>query len=238
MAGRYLATELQDENGDVIYPHTETDIVFGSDGTTVEENLSGEVTDTDMQDVFAGSQPEMNKKLSVKEKIKNALKRYQALLNGKILDTVEEVEANTDDGYLMGAKAGAALINDLGGCSFGKTADGKPGWKDGADTVHPFISSHKINFDLYADASNTAYIKIDVKNYKKAVFNFSDIGQDGRDRITDANGKTIVTLYSSQSKYNIDILASYGDSINIIHPNGTSGTGYNTHTIGDVEIIS
>lgn len=30
------------------------------------------------------------------------------------------------------------LISTLGGCSFGTTADGRPGWKDGADAVHPF----------------------------------------------------------------------------------------------------
>ncbi|MDE6993024.1 MAG: hypothetical protein K2P41_01150, partial [Lachnospiraceae bacterium] len=113
MSGRYLATELQDDNGDVIYPHTEADIVYTSDGTTVEENLNGEVTDTDMQEIFVGSQPETGKKLSVVAKVKNALKKYQALLGMKILDTVEEVEANTDNGYFMGAKAGAELINDL-----------------------------------------------------------------------------------------------------------------------------
>lgn len=30
--------------------------------------------------------------------------------------------------------------SDLGGNRFGHTADGRPGWKDGADTVHPFKS--------------------------------------------------------------------------------------------------
>lgn len=113
MAGRYLATELQDDNGDVIYPHTEANIVFTSDGKTVEEQLGGEVTDADVQEIFANNQPETSNKLSVKEKIKNTFKKYQALLGMKILDTVEEIEANTDEGYLMGARAGAELINDL-----------------------------------------------------------------------------------------------------------------------------
>ncbi|MCM1192726.1 MAG: hypothetical protein NC389_09895, partial [Acetatifactor muris] len=115
MAERYLSTELQDENGNVIYPHTEADIVFTSDGKSVEEHMSGDVTDADIQEVMAGTgnQTEPGNKLSVKQKIMNALKKYQALFNMKILDTIEEVEANTDDGYLMGAKAGAELINDL-----------------------------------------------------------------------------------------------------------------------------
>lgn len=32
------------------------------------------------------------------------------------------------------------LNSDLGGNHFGHTVDGRPGWKDGADTVHPFKS--------------------------------------------------------------------------------------------------
>lgn len=32
----------------------------------------------------------------------------------------------------------AKINSDLGGNRFGHTADGRPGWKDGADTVHPF----------------------------------------------------------------------------------------------------
>lgn len=39
MAGRYLPTELQNSDGDVIYPHTEADVVFMSDGENVEEVL-------------------------------------------------------------------------------------------------------------------------------------------------------------------------------------------------------
>lgn len=39
MAGRYLPTELQNSEGDVIYPHTEADVVFTADGKSVEEVL-------------------------------------------------------------------------------------------------------------------------------------------------------------------------------------------------------
>lgn len=40
MAGRYLPTELQNSDGDVIYPHTEADIVFTNDGENVEDVLN------------------------------------------------------------------------------------------------------------------------------------------------------------------------------------------------------
>lgn len=39
MAGRYLPTELQNENGDVIYPHTDAGVVWTQDGKSVEEKL-------------------------------------------------------------------------------------------------------------------------------------------------------------------------------------------------------
>lgn len=41
MAGRYIPTELQNSEGDVIYPHTEADVVFMGDGKTVEEVVKG-----------------------------------------------------------------------------------------------------------------------------------------------------------------------------------------------------
>lgn len=43
MAGRYLPTELQNAEGDVIYPHTEADVVFTQDGKNVEEVLKSKM---------------------------------------------------------------------------------------------------------------------------------------------------------------------------------------------------
>lgn len=186
MAGRYLATELQDDNGDVIYPHTEADIVFASDGTTVEENLSGEITDEDMQNIFDSSQTETGKKLSVKEKVKNALRKYQKLLAMKILDTVEEVEANTDEGYLMGARAGAEIINNLTQQpSFIYDANGKiTGYKTqaGADTVFPFSSK---NFTMTLNIV-LAYWDGKANTYRDSA--------TGSAKITCTNGKCTVSI--------------------------------------------
>lgn len=39
MEGRYLPTELQDSEGNVIYPHTEADVVWMQDGKSVEESV-------------------------------------------------------------------------------------------------------------------------------------------------------------------------------------------------------
>lgn len=39
MAGRYLPTELQDANGNVIYPHTTASVVWTQDNESMEEAL-------------------------------------------------------------------------------------------------------------------------------------------------------------------------------------------------------
>ena len=57
----------------------------------------------------------------------------------KIIDNVNDIKANTQAGYITGAKVAKEIISDLGGNRFGFTADGQPGYKKaGADTVYPF----------------------------------------------------------------------------------------------------
>lgn len=58
----------------------------------------------------------------------------------KIIDNIDDIAANTQAGYMAGALALKQVNSDLGGNHFGHTVDGRPGWKDGADTVHPFKS--------------------------------------------------------------------------------------------------
>lgn len=235
MAGRYLATELQDDNGDVIYPHTEADIVFTSDGTTVEENLSGDFTDAEIQEIFSDndSQLEAGKKLSVKEKIKRALKKYQALLRMRILDTVEEVEANTDDGYLMGAKAGAALINDLmfpdGTRFYPDKQNGKYGFNTsptrGADTFSPFKGTvlylGTVDWTHYLSKTNT--------------YNFSQVIRDAGLDPNDYTADDIFfrpksTSYKSYTNSNATLTREYTYSNGVI----TTTAGY----VGDMWVLN
>ena len=56
-----------------------------------------------------------------------------------VLDTEEEVEANTATGKATGALVAKQLISDLGGLSFGQDTEGNWGYKpSGADAVIPF----------------------------------------------------------------------------------------------------
>lgn len=45
------------------------------------------------------------------------------------------------------------LNSNLGGCSFGLTEDGRPGWKDGADTVFPFSNKKLYTISTYISAN-------------------------------------------------------------------------------------
>lgn len=47
-----------------------------------------------------------------------------------VLGTMEEIDANTDSGKVAGALAVKELSSDLGGCRFGYTEDGLPGYQN------------------------------------------------------------------------------------------------------------
>ena len=82
---------------------------------------------------------------SIKEKIINALRMYNRATRVKTLQTMEEIEANTESNCLAGAGAVAELNNKLAGQpEFLYNASGKiTGYKTpgGADTVFPFTDT-------------------------------------------------------------------------------------------------
>lgn len=95
-----------------------------------------------------------------------------------VLDTMEEIDANTDAGKVAGALAVKELSSDLGGCRFGYTEDGQPGWKEqGADTVTPFSSfavDGKINIDFPVQGNGCSYYinKPQNRNFKSLKIQF------------------------------------------------------------------
>lgn len=59
--------------------------------------------------------------------------------------TMNDLEQRIAEGFTGVETDVSTLSRDLGGCRFGITSDGRPGWKDGADTVYPFSSNwHKV----------------------------------------------------------------------------------------------
>lgn len=70
---------------------------------------------------------------------KDNLGRVWTRLFGKVLNSKEEIEANTSENMIAGADAVKEVYSSFGGLKFGKDSDGNYGYiKDGADTVIPF----------------------------------------------------------------------------------------------------
>lgn len=86
-------------------------------------------------------------------------------------------------------------MSTLGGCTFGLTADGKPGWKDGADAVHPFTDIKQGSF-ISASASFTFDCEID----NPTMIICKDIANEWVGIYCNINGLLInmKALYSSQ----------------------------------------
>ena len=75
-----------------------------------------------------------------------------------ILDTMEEIDANTDAGKVAGALAVKELSSDLGGLTFSQDAEGNWGYKpEGADAVIPFRSALSLSFLQASGASGGTY---------------------------------------------------------------------------------
>lgn len=104
-----------DENG-VPGWRTDENTVY-EDATTSKHGLMTAVDKTKLDGVANGA----NKTIYTNN--------LTATVPGTALDAVQ--------GKLINDKI-TKINSNLGGLSFGETEDGQPGWKDGADTVHPF----------------------------------------------------------------------------------------------------
>lgn len=135
--------------------------------------------------------------MGVKKKILDALDRFLLILREKTLQTLEEIEANTSEGYWAGADAVDALNNKLmfpsGDQFYLDEHDGERGYNTdparGADTFHPFNRFKKITFTVNASGRGvygnyqvypraTATITVDLRAKTVTVSNFKDIGDD------------------------------------------------------------
>lgn len=81
-------------------------------------------------------------------------------------------------------KRGIRLSSDLGGCRFGYTADGLPGYKkEGADTVYPFsVLSYIANLQSKYGTGNNAIIRgvpANISGYELALYGFQHLYLSG-----------------------------------------------------------
>ncbi len=114
--------------------------------------------------------------MGVKKKILDALDRFLLILREKTLQTLEEIEANTSEGYWAGADAVDALNNKLmfpdGTEFYLDVKDGERGYNTdparGADTFSPF--KRKPQIVLIGSGNTTAtktFSATSIKGYNK-----------------------------------------------------------------------
>ncbi len=153
MAGRYLPTELQNDDGDVIYPHSSAEVIWMQDGRSVEA-LIGEKSSVIMTtgEIPVEQRQENNIYLFKKEDGTTQIEDYQGhkiYPRPDMLSTMEEVEANTT----ANKSVDALVVKELNSCLnfpnnqghfYTDYQDGKYGFNTdpsrGADTFIPFKS--------------------------------------------------------------------------------------------------
>lgn len=109
------------------------------------------------------------------------------------------------------------LSQDLDGNRFGHTADGRPGWKDGADTVHPFSTPAIISMIQLLPGLN---------NYAENVITFD---------VSEKNKLHIDTMQSWYDDANISIDADGTVLFSKKHQTGGSNR-VDTTDIGDIDV--
>ena len=160
-----------------------------------------------------------------------------------ILDTEEEIEANTDTGKATGALVTKQLISEFQAW-FGVTEDGQRGWKEpGADTVYPFLKTVEIAGRVSLEKVDTpnddrAYARIDAPDgfeISKIIYSSSGfstdmyynfnvggtaIGNQDRSNVTNRE----LDISSAQDRSFLQVLIRrYGEHV--------SGTGSVSYTI-------
>ena len=122
--------------------------------------------------------------------------------------TMNDLEQRISEGFSAAEEANSQLSSDLGGCRFGYTADGLPGYKkEGADTVYPFknggylaimVNSHTSYID-----NTTAVISINCSRKIEDDISFHD----------NENGFPIT--FNKQGRYRIRYTYLHGMNITV-----------------------
>lgn len=148
----------------------------------------------------------------------------------KVLKTMEEIEANTNEENVAGATALKAVNNKLahGRVELVVNEDGTLGYKlDGADTVIPFSYPFSGSFTMavFANFLSSASFDINAKNYKKLSLKVSRADADNGQLVLKGDSVTLGTIRSTGT-FTYDI--SNYDKVNILVM--YTGGGYSIYT--------
>ena len=150
---------------------------------------------------------------------------YAVLVDEMVLDTMEEIDANTDAGKVAGALAVKELSSDLGGLTFAQDAEGNWGYiPSGADAVIPFRKATKVLAMFHASTSGITRYTAEQK-----IFGLTMVTEDARESYTvlKVNGEdqTVKDIAQISSTYvsgyqTYDITLNPGDEVAVTNRGG------------------
>ena len=117
----------------------------------------------------------------------------------KIIDNVNDIKANTQAGYITGAKVAKEIISDLGGFEFSVAADGTPMYKPGgADTALPFKGNCILAYSKMFSPIEGSSEKIFTCKIGDILIKADDINNDlDRHNLEFSGGCSFKTLFSN-----------------------------------------
>ena len=134
-----------------------------------------------------------------------------------VLDTLEEIEANTDPGKPAGALAIKEISNNLGGLRFGSDGEGNVGYFGADGSLIPF-SNIKAAYEIHVKNTTKTVFDIGFKP-KVLIFNrASSTNAPAMNCMYDENvSKTQFMYYASTSN---PAMRDFGDRLVSINENG------------------
>lgn len=172
---------------------------------------------------------------NIAEQIAEGLDRfYKAFQRKRVLKSLEEISATTNEDDLASATAVAALNNKLanGRVEIIANDDTSLGYKlDGADTVYPFTKTLTGTFKINSAGS---YVSISgLKAYKKLSVSASSFTQVGTTNLVISGDGTSLGVINTVTTKTFDI--SRYDSIRLFGQT-TGGDAYSCFVIGSYTI--
>ena len=108
------------------------------------------------------------------------------------------------------------LTSGLSGCTFGLTVDGKPGWKDGADTVHPFKNVEILHIENHKGTYKNVTINFENKAQKEILLCYGVVSTN--------SGQYFFCDFVHDIKYGIQSISKTDESIIIVRTNSSTSS--------------
>lgn len=154
-------------------------------------------------------------------------------INNNVLDTIEQISANTSSGKFAGALALKNVNNSFGGMKFGIDSDGNYGYiKAGADSVTPFRSDYfflnSMKTSVYNATLDMGYITVTIPTDDCYILYGTTFGVDNGVAMR-TNSQTSFSISSGVTPL-FEAIAGNNNLIGLVHCRGLKGKSLTINT--------